>query len=165
MQGKAIFSACGTWRYRLEREIGAGSGVIAMIMVNPARADHERNDPTIRSCIRLAGAWDCRRLVVGNLFAFCASDIRALRSAADPVGPGNEGHLDVILREADLLVVAWGHLGKLPPPLRQRWRDLVEMARGLGRPLHCLGLTKDGQPRHPLFMPGATPLTLWQPPP
>jgi hypothetical protein len=165
MQGKAIFSACGTWRYRLEREWGAGGKTLAFIMVNPSTANALVNDPTISRCIRIAEAGGYARLIVGNLFAFCASDIKALRSAADSVGPDNDAHLRMMLEEADRVVVAWGSRQKLAPPLRSRWQTFLGMARDRSLTLHCLGTTKDGHPRHPLYLPAATPLAPWRPPP
>nr|UBL09545.1 Phage protein [Enterobacter cloacae] len=49
-----------------------------------------------------------RRFIVGNAFAFRATDVRELATAVDPVGPENEIHLERIIRDADVLVPCWG---------------------------------------------------------
>lgn len=121
-------------------------------------------DPTIKRVIgfsELAGAgW----LIVGNKFAYRATDIRELRTVADPSGPENLAHLTQIMREAPVVVVAWGPLAKLPENLRRRWRTVADLARDQGVQLMCLGTAKDGQPRHPLMVPYSQPLVPWRPP-
>ena len=59
-------------------------------MLNPSRADEERNDATIRRCIGFAGDWDFGILEVVNLFALMSTDPAALLKAKDPVGPDND---------------------------------------------------------------------------
>jgi len=87
MSGSAIISDCGLYRYRLERHDLSGSGAVAWLMVNPSTADATEDDQTIRKVIgfteRLGGGW----AIVGNKFAYRATDIHALH-ALDPVrGP------------------------------------------------------------------------------
>ena len=45
----AVFSPCGTYRYRLERpgdDARAGAPALAFVMLNPSTADADRDDPT-----------------------------------------------------------------------------------------------------------------------
>jgi hypothetical protein len=85
---------------------------------------------------------------VVNIFAYRATDPRVMRAQADPVGPGNDAAILAAADWADRVVCGWGnhgaHLG----------RGIVVAAalRGSGRPLYQLGLTKDGQPKHPLYI-------------
>ncbi len=102
--------------------------------------------------------------MVGNLFAFRATDVRLLASAVDPVGPDNDGHLLDMIREADRLVVAWGPAGKLPKRLRTRFRRVLEMAHLVSRRPMSIGATaKDGHPCHPLMLPYERQLQPWKP--
>lgn len=151
----AIISDCGTYRYRLERSViglDGGQGAIAFIMVNPSTADAEADDATIRKVKGFTARMGGSRAIVGNLFAYRATDINALKTAADPVGPENDDHLRQILGDADTCIVAWGALSKLPPSLRGRWRNLKSMADRLSVPLQCLGTAKDGHPLHPCMI-------------
>jgi hypothetical protein len=159
--GSAIISACGTYRYRLEREC-PGEGATAIIMVNPSTADAETDDATIRKLIGFGVRNRWGRLIVGNLFAFRATDVRELAAAADPIGPDNDYHLRHIIGGADLLIVAWGPATKLPKDLRERWRAITNIAQPLGRdPLSIGEPANDGHPKHPLMLAYDTPLRRW----
>lgn len=157
----AVISDCGLYRYRLER--GAGR-CMSIIMVNPSTADAENDDPTIRKVLGFASRQNCTRIIVGNKFAFRATDVNELRSARDPIGPDNDRHIEQILRDGDLHVVAWGALNKLPDTLRSRWKDIVRVADRVGCKLHCIGINADRHPKHPLMPSYSSPLTEWAAP-
>ena len=151
---------------RLDRDVpGVETGPVAAILgVNPSTADAEKNDQTIRKDLGFAARAGWSRIIKANLFAFCAKDVRDVAKAAYPVGAGNDAYLLAIMREADIVVAAWGPTAKLPRHLRQRWRAVVALAAQAGKPLWCWGTAKDGQPRHPLTLAYATPLVPWSPP-
>ena len=160
----AIISDCGLYRYRLERHALAGAGSVAWIMVNPSTADAKEDDPTIRKVIGFSERMGAGWLMVGNKFAYRATDVRELRTARDPVGPENDQHLARIIAEAGTVIAAWGPLAKLPPALRRRWYKIARMADEAGRALMCFGTAQDGHPRHPLMLAYDTPLTEWRRP-
>lgn len=152
----------GDFRYRLDR--GSRGKSVVFIMVNPSTADATKNDPTIRKVLGFAERLSYKHVIVGNKFAYRTAYIDELSRTHDPVGPENDRHLEKIMRDGDLHIVAWGSLTKLPVRLRKRWRDIVRIARELDVRLHCLGVTIGGHPRHPLMTPYDTPLTTWTPP-
>ncbi len=125
------------------------------IMLNPSTADGENDDPTIRRCVRFAKSWCYDRLDVINLFAYRATkpaELLALDHYADPVGHENEAHADMVIRDAGLIVCAWGaHGGHLD-------QDETMMGWIGGRETFALGLTAEGHPRHPLYVPASQPL-------
>ena len=133
-------------------------------MVNPSTADAETDDATIRKVVGFSRRLGAGRIIVGNLFAYRATDIKALRTAADPVGLDADQHLRAIFEAAERIVVAWGPVAKVPPQLRTRWRRPVEFAQALGRELMCLGTAQDGHPLHPLMLGYDRPLMPWSPP-
>ena len=62
--------------------------------------------------------------------------------------------------KSDLVMVAWGVHGQA------EGRAQRVMAALAGRcEVHCLGTTRDGHPRHPLYVPAATKLALFEPTP
>jgi hypothetical protein len=122
------------------------------------------DDQTIRKDMGFGRTLGWGRLIKGNKFAFRAKDVKALRTAADPVGPDNDMHLEKIMRDADLHIVAWGPLSKLPIHLRSRWRSIVRIASTIGCPLYCFGTAQDGHPRHTLMLPYDTALVPWKAP-
>jgi hypothetical protein len=87
-----------------------------------------------------------------------------LRTAQDPLGPENDRHLRDIMSAAPTVIFAWGPLAKLPPALRNRWKEIANLADEIGCTPMCLGTTQDGQPRHPLMLAYSTPLTPWRRP-
>lgn len=160
----AVISDCGLYRYRLERHALAGAGAVAWIMVNPSTADATQDDATIRKVIGFSERMGAGWAVVGNKFAWRATDVRELKTARDPVGPDNDDHLAQIMRDAAQVIVAWGPLAKLPPHLRRRWYKIAHIAEALGKPLMCFGTANDGHPRHPLMLAYDTPLIPWKRP-
>jgi hypothetical protein len=160
----AIISPCGAYRYRLERDLGSpGLGSTAVIMVNPSTADATANDATIRKLIGFSTRNDWGRIIVGNLFALRATDVRELGKVADPVGPLNDHHLNVIFQQVDRVVFAWGPVTKQPKQHRARWRHVARMATSLGHtPLSIGAPAKCGQPRHPLMLAYAEPIQDWK---
>ncbi|WP_372422799.1 DUF1643 domain-containing protein [Salinarimonas chemoclinalis] len=147
----AVFSACGTYRYRLERpgdDASAGAPPIAFVMLNPSTADAERDDPTIRRVRALARGFGYGRVVVANLYALRATDPRALATHPDPVGPENAAHLAALAGEIRDVVCAWGN-----PADPEHARAALALLAGAGARLWHLGLTRSGAPRHPLYVP------------
>jgi hypothetical protein len=112
--------------------------------LNPSTADETQDDPTIRRCINFAKAWGYSGLCMTNLFAYRATRPKDLMAAADPVGCENDAHLLALASEASVIVAAWGANGT------HKGRN-VEVRRLLPT-LHCLALTKDGHPGHPLYL-------------
>lgn len=134
----------------------------AVIMVNPSTADAEMDDATIRKLKGFAARWKWDRLIVGNLFAYRATDVRELGKVDDPVGPENDEHLFSMMAEADELVFAWGPLAKQPKAHRDRWSRVAWIAHEAIIEPKSIGVpAKDGHPKHPLMLAYDTPLMEW----
>mgnify|MGYP000368458646 CR=1 FL=1 len=162
----AVFSECGQYRLRLDREVDLfGGPTAALIGVNPSKANGTENDATIRKDIGFAKRFGWSHIIKGNEFAWCATDVRELAYVDDPVGSENDAYLRQIMAEADIIVPCWGPLAKVPKRFRSRWLEVVGIADELSKPLWCIGTVADGQPRHTLMTPYTTPLTEWKRPP
>lgn len=157
----AIISPCGKYRYRLEREVGIDGQTFAYFGINPSTADATLDDATVRKWIGFTKVNGGRRLIVGNVFSFRATDVSQLEKACDPYGPDNHFHLEGIIAEADVLIPCWGSRTKLPPKLRHSLDNLAATLRGLGKPCKVFGLTGSGDPKHPLMLGYDTPLIDW----
>jgi hypothetical protein len=156
VEAGAAFSPCRTWRYRLWRRWEVGP-VLLVIGLNPSTADETRNDPTIRRCIGYAHQWGFGGLEMLNLFAFRATEPRDLVRAEDPIGPETSRviaeSLDrVRTSRGGAVLAAWGAHARHPKlaewttEARARLRDLFPEG------VACLGLTNDGEPKHPLYL-------------
>ncbi len=156
MAASAVISPCGTYRYRLTREWANGEKVL-FIMLNPSTADAEKDDPTIRKCIGFARQWGYNGLTVVNLFAFRATDPRELLATKDPIGPDNDTEILAAIAGHERIVAAWGAKAWTVDPDRIRKMIGVDFL-GVHAHAECFGLTKDGAPKHPLYVPYATNL-------
>lgn len=152
----AIFSDDREYRYRLWRTWDVERPTVAFIMLNPSTADETTMDPTCTRCRGYAEDWGYGRLVVGNLFALRSTDPEGLYDHPDPVGPDNDDHLRAIVEDADRVIVAWGNHGEL----NGRGEQVGEM---LDADLYALSVTQDGQPGHPLYLPGDAVAEVWTP--
>lgn len=158
-ESAAVISPCGKYRYRLSRRWGGGKPCL-FIMLNPSTADAEVDDPTIRRCIGFAKRFGCGELVVVNLFAVRATSPKDMLAADDPVGPENMEHVkkaaDYAVRGGYFpedrngpVICAWGAHGDY---MDQAQTVLGWLDDALVKP-YCLAMTKQGQPRHPLYLP------------
>lgn len=153
MRRDAVISPCSQYRYRLSRSWDVG-GTVLWLMLNPSTADANVDDPTIRRCIAFSRTWGYAALYVGNMFALRATDPAELRRHPDPGGIGNTLHLREMAKQSSLIVAAWGADSLVTPLLaRSTLGNLSDCA-----PIKCLGRTKSGAPRHPLYVAAATEL-------
>lgn len=147
----ASLSGDGVYRYTLGRHWEEARPLV-WVMLNPSTADATVDDPTIRRCIGFAQAWGYSGIHVVNLFALRSKDPSDLLRHPDPVGPENLEHVEAALAWAPFVIAAWGAFDKLHSPVE----DMVRAHRGA----MCLGHTKKGAPKHPLYIKADQPLTL-----
>ncbi len=152
MRRSAVFDASGSYRYRLTRVWARDAPRVAFVLLNPSTADHRQDDPTVRRCIGFARAWGFGGVDVVNLFAWRATRPRDLRRALAPVGADNDRHLRWAARNAARVVVAWGIHGAW----QGRDRAALALLQHWGCTPLCMGLTREGQPRHVLYLPRET---------
>lgn len=143
----AIFSPCFRYHYTLYRRWGSG-GNVNFVMLNPSTADDTQDDPTVARCIEFGKRWGFGGLIVTNIFAFRATDPKRLYGLANPSGPDNDKHIIESAKESMRVICAWGVHGKL----LGRGEKVFDL---LDDPW-CLDTTKDGYPKHPLYVSGDT---------
>ena len=165
----AELSDCGLYRYWLRRawqewrngELVPDRGVCCFVMLNPSKADAIQDDPTITRCIGFARAWGYHTLTVRNLFALRATDPAELKRSPHPTVGGNRNEQELLAAcTADLLVAAWG--AGVP---RERDKHVLTMWRSAfpEKLIHCLGVTRGGYPRHPLYVRADAQPVLFEP--
>lgn len=165
--GSCAMSPCRTHRFLLGREIQSPlpgpPRSVCWVMLNPSTADSQVDDPTIRRCMGFSKRWNFHNMLVVNLCSY-RTPSPAVLFDEEEVGPewwNAPGHLDTIrgaVRACDLVVVAWGaHGAKLPEEVARVCAILDEEECAPS----CLGTTKSGQPRHPLYIAAATELQPW----
>lgn len=149
----AIFSPDRTYRYLLWRRWDPTKRICAFIGLNPSTADETDNDPTVRRCIRFARDWGYGTLWMLNAYAFRATDPKVMkRQFSAAVGPQNDQYILQARYRCGLVIAAWGvHCDEL----RERSVMATFVTGNADNPfgqLCHLGLTKDGHPKHPLYL-------------
>lgn len=160
----AIISEDQKYRYRLWRSWDSEKPVAGWMMLNPSTADALYDDPTIRRCMGLSQKWGFGGIEVVNVFAFRTKTPQILRAALldghDVIGPENLEHISAVAPSVEMLVCGWGSTfdGKKMDVVLAHLRDLRRNNLVVTR---CLGRTKDGQPRHPLYLPNNVVTEEW----
>ena len=144
----ASFSDCGRYRYLLERRWTEGP-ICVFVGLNPSTANADSDDATVRKCAALARTWGFSGITMANLFAVRCRYPRILSTHQDPVGPENDRFLIPIIKQAHTVVAMWGNPGLKPYDTSTR-RDQYILS--LRDDWQCVGITKHGAPRHPLYI-------------
>lgn len=151
------YSDCEKYRYALTRTWDEGGKRLLIIMLNPSKADEIANDPTVARCERRARALGYGAFRVVNIFAWRDTDPFRMKKRRWPIGPENDAILAEGAAWSDSILAAWGVHGDH----RGRGPDIAKVLARSGKPLTHLGLTKDGHPRHPLYVSYSTQPTEW----
>ncbi|WP_017302616.1 DNA N-6-adenine-methyltransferase [Nodosilinea nodulosa] len=150
----ALFSECRTWRYGLWRIWDESLPMVAFCGLNPSTADEENNDPTVRRCINFAKSWGFGGMFMLNAYGFRATLPKDMKAAADPVGPDNDKWLAYFAERSEMVIAAWGAHCSF-----NREAEVYEL---LKPNVYCLGTTKAGHPKHPLYLSASTERVPWQ---
>lgn len=162
--GWARFSDDMTMRYRLARShtslpllvdergqvrTAEPSRTAVFLMLNSSDADAFDPDPTVTNCCKFSRSWGYSVTEVVNEHAFRSpypSDLKRRSVGQRGDDAANDESILTACAGADLVVVAWGADGGLDA----RDRTVLAMLRERRVPLHHLGLTKGGFPKHPM---------------
>lgn len=147
----AQFSEDRKYRYALWRQwkyVGH-SNCVMFVGLNPSTADENDNDMTITKCIGFAKKWGYGGIYMLNLFGFCATNPLSMIAADDPIGRENDEAFGYYRIKVGLIVAAWGSMELRYRP-RMQWQSRIsQVLSAIGRPVWCLGKTRDGSPHHP----------------
>lgn len=158
----AEFSPDRRYRYMLGRRWDHTKPRRLWCMLNPSDGDENKDDPTITRCMNrdMDDGFGCTEIV--NEFGLVTSSPRVLLKEAQPIGVDNYRYVMEAAFRADMIIVAWGAHGSY---LKQDQAILTVLKSNpiLMKPIHHLGLTKQGQPKHPLYIGYNVKPQLWTP--
>jgi len=122
-------------------------GDVVVIMKNPSWPDH--GNTCLAEARRMAEENGFSNLYVGNLFGLRAPKPRDLNTGSydEAVSDDNNGILELMAAETELVVAAWGG----PNGIRPQWyrRRVAEVVELLGPDrFTSFGTTATGHPRH-----------------
>ena len=134
------------YRWWFERRWGDGP-LLCWVGLNPRSVDKDGGNrrPTLRKVEHWARTWGYDGVLIVNLFAYRATDPKELRTATiDIVGTQNDETLRWATERSGVTLAAWGAGGRLHGRGREVSPILID-------PI-CVGYTKHGEPRHPLYV-------------
>ena len=158
----ATLSPCGQYRYKLSRLWDHFKPWVCFVGLNPSTADDKVDDPTIRKMIRMTQLWGgYGGIIVVNLFAYRATDpavIKRVSPTVGIIGPDNDNHIAHAFLQSELTVLCWGAHGDY----MDRGKTVIDLLHWTAvknevpGDLHSFGLTKNYQPKHPLYLKDST---------
>ena len=147
-KSKAIYSDCEKYRYSLTRIWDGEAKKLHFVMLNPSTATEIQNDPTVERCERRARTLNFGAFRVTNIFAWRDTDPKKMKCAIEPIGLLNDEAILSGCNWGDCTIAAWGNHGIY----LSRGFDVMELLRKSGKPIFHLGISKTGQPKHPLYI-------------
>jgi hypothetical protein len=145
----------------LWRQWDAAKPVANFLMLNPSTADELKLDPSCTRARRYAEAWGYGALIVTNVFGFRNTNPNELRKTPDPIGTGNDAAIVRAAKESAIVVCAWGNHGEF----QGRSKEVLRKLKAKNIRLHALRVNANGEPAHPLYLPGNLKPKTWVPPP
>lgn len=155
----AVFNEARTHRYLLTRRWSEGPRIAVFVMLNPSKAGAFETDPTCTRCGGFARRAGCNAFAAVNLYGLCATDPAELSRHADPIGQHGDAFIAEHCQPGRLVIAAWG----AHKFARDRAAQVTARLADAGVSLKCLGVNKDGSPKHPLFVRADSPLIPYPP--
>lgn len=178
VSNSAVFSPCRKFRYDLWRAWKSGPFLnclthkrLVFIGLNPSTADETKNDPTVTRCVRYAQRLGFSGVHMLNLYGFRSTNPDGCRAKGDgAIGPANDSRVlhTCLADTTGVVVAAWGAF----PWAQERGEQVVELLTNAGVVVNAMALTRQGYPRHPLYLrkdlhpiPWRSPCRKKKPPP
>lgn len=155
--GAAFISDDGVYRTWLSRVWGSPPLRYALFIgANPSEAKADVDDPTVIREVNFCQDWGYNGYCKVNLADYRSTDPKRLASEfIEPRSADNATTICKLAKRADKIVLAYG---AVIPQLQVFADELIIMLRGRGHQLWCLGTTKNGNPKHPLYLARTTQL-------
>lgn len=144
---EVCFDEAKEHRLKLSCTWDSGKEKCLYIMFNPSTADLRMCDMTLNRCISFAKSGGFGGYDVVNLYSYRTLAPKELRKAAIPSLPENTEIVKQAMNETEKIIIAWGSNAAY-----KEYKWVLEYAEQIGKPLYCFGKTKNGSPKHPLFL-------------
>lgn len=157
---------CRYLLYRRWRETAPGGrGTVLWIMANRSTADGRDDDPTVRKVVGFTYRWGWDAVAVANLWPYRATKPSWLSELIHHPYLDHAHYMSsqdyaitTSAARAGRVLVAWGDCLRRLPEFPGRVAAVLNLLLSANADIRCLGLTRHGNPCHPLMLPYATPL-------
>tara|TARA_Y100001968_G_scaffold153660_1_gene140391 strand:- start:179 stop:643 length:465 start_codon:yes stop_codon:yes gene_type:complete len=142
----------------------SGKKTVVFIGLNPSKANSVNNDRTLLRIINFCSRWNYKNIYIINLFGLVSKSPFQLSKSKDPIGENNDLITLKVLEfwraniDCDLWL-GWGDKGEL----NRRNREVLKLIKNHSylnsneknhsKRILSFGLSKKGNPKHPLYMP------------
>lgn len=130
------------------------------IGMNPSTAGPRVDDRTVRREIEFTRKLGLQSYIKVNICDYRATQPQKLLGSG--VSPRSADNLSTIISLAERAARVVLAFGLLPKPLRFMADETVLALTSRGIGLSCVGFTKDGLPRHPLYVPASSAIVPFQ---
>ena len=140
----AIFSDDRKYRYVLWRVWHRNPILRLLVGLNPSTANEFKDDPTVTRDIKRAARDGFGGFLRVNLYAYCSAYPDVLLGDGDFVGVENDDYIQLAVSMTQQWVCGWGSFQAVAIRAPEVLKLISEPS--------CLGINKDGQPKHPLYV-------------
>ena len=148
------YSDCFSYRYSLTRCWNIKNPRLMLVLFNPSTANEKFDDPTTTRCIKRSALLGFGSIKICNLFSIISRSPKFVLSSTKPIGIYTDSVIEDSCRwlkqgpSNPILICGWGSNGVF----RDRANEVKEILSQHVSELYCLGITKNCQPRHPLYI-------------
>lgn len=161
MEASAHFSDDGKHRYELRRQWNKTLPPFVVIMLNPSTANAISLDPTCMGVMKRAVRRGYGEMIVLNVGAGVNTHPSNWRAMRDPIGPLNYKIIRRVLQECKerggIVVAGWGT--QAPSRVVE---NILDICHEEHIELWAFDVTKDGHPKHPLYVLQNKELERWR---
>ncbi len=142
------------WNYQAVRD--GKARCVMFIMANASKAGAFKDDPTTNKVAKYAQRWGYDGLYIGNLYPRIDtySQFSGL-TEQELLGDKADEWLAIMRDSSALHIAAWGFMGGCHP-------ERAKIVRAMFPELYHLGLSKNGLPKHPLYLSANLEPVLWE---
>lgn len=152
------FSPCGRARYMMGHVWDASLPALLSCALNPSVGNAKRNDPTNERLERRAVRMEMGGVIYVNLFPLVSKSPQVMKTADDPfIDRGRADEVILEHAEGNFVLCGWGTHGTH----HNRSDEVARMLKNAGHRLYALGITANGQPKHPLYVSYSTEPFVW----
>jgi hypothetical protein len=126
-------------RYQLWRIWNQEKPLILFILLNPSNADHKNDDKTVKKLIGFTKKFEFGGFYLGNLYSTVSTTPSPDKFIEDETR--NIKHIQIMKKKCKKIIIGWGNHGTYPNWLLDNISETM-----------CLGINKNGTPKHPLYL-------------
>ncbi|WP_185819970.1 DUF1643 domain-containing protein [Salibacterium salarium] len=143
---RTVMSEDHRYRYQLTKTWDSTKPCVAVVMLNPSKADMVKSDKTVISLTNYFVDHGYGELVIANLFSYMATDSSDLKHREADFEKQNDAYIVDACEKADIVLVGWGSDDNVHKRRKKEVHALLEPYR---RKLKCFTDDKGRSPRHP----------------